>query len=116
MYCIRKKDFLDTQTCPNPQLPQEKTNDLVTEQEEEDFLEVSSASAIEVISDDELDNDRRVELEDYGTQNINLSVTIDKVRKIVRMFRSSTKNEKLQIHVRSEHGKELMLKLDSKTR
>ena len=42
---------------------------------------------------------------------------IEKVRKVVKLFRRSpTKNDLLQKYVQADHGKEIMLKLDTRTR
>ncbi|XP_045128679.1 uncharacterized protein LOC123516756 [Portunus trituberculatus] len=93
-------------------LQEEEADDVEAVQEEEEF-----SGMIEVVSDEDLENIRLEDLEDDEEGNIDLSVTINKVRKIVKMFRKSpTRNEKLQRYVVSEYGKELMLKLDSKTR
>lgn len=48
---------------------------------------------------------------------INISVAINKIRKVARMFRKSPlKNGTLQKYVQEDHGKNLKLILDSKTR
>ncbi|XP_063841155.1 uncharacterized protein LOC135089507 [Scylla paramamosain] len=93
-------------------LQEEEADDVEAVPEEEEL-----SSMIEVVSDEDLENIRLEDLEDDEVGNIDLSVTINKVRKIVKIFRKSpTRNEKLQMYVVSEYGKELMLKLDSKTR
>lgn len=52
-----------------------------------------------------------------SVKNLQLSSLIAKIRKVVKMFRKSTKNDDiLQKHVKEEFGKELSLILDSKTR
>lgn len=51
------------------------------------------------------------------TDNYEIRVIIEKVRKIVRTFRKSpTKNDVLQMYVKTDHGKELQLILDWRTR
>lgn len=51
------------------------------------------------------------------TNERDLHIMISKIRKTVRMFRKSPmKNDLLQKQIRSDHGKELKLILDSKTR
>lgn len=68
-------------------------------------------------ADDESDPDELYE----DTQEVELSETvkplIDKVRRIVKIFRrSAKKNEILQNYVKAEFKKELVLLLDTKTR
>lgn len=67
--------------------------------------------------DDEIDSDDD-EKEDFLEMDMEYEPTIDKMRKIVKLFRySAVKNEILQKIVKKENnGRELMLKLDSKTR
>lgn len=52
-----------------------------------------------------------------GVDKVNVSAAINKIRQIARLFRKSPlKNEILQSYVQKEHGKSLMIILDSKTR
>ena len=52
-----------------------------------------------------------------GVDKVNVSAAINKIRQIGRLFRKSPlKNEILQNYVQNEHGKSLILILDSKTR
>lgn len=90
--------------------------------EEEEAIDVNylvSESEDENFSNDEgllvelENNNERIEM----TENFNLQTLVVKIRKIVKMFRSSPlKNEVLQKHVKDDHQKELQLLLDSKTR
>lgn len=101
-----------------------KKNGQSTENEELNYAE-------EVLTDsdsddfDELhegDESFTVELSAVG-ENVNIEInenynsTIQKVRKVVKMFkRSSLKNERLEFYVRQDLGHELSLILDCKTR
>ena len=52
-----------------------------------------------------------------GVDKVNVSAVINKIRQIARLFRKSPlKNEILQNYVQKEHGKSLMIILDSKRR
>ena len=77
-------------------------------------------STIEIDNPDNYSQGKHIELNDSSLRcgcDINIANTIEKVRKIVKIFRKSPlKNEILQKYVNGEHGKDLQLKLDRKTR
>jgi hypothetical protein len=76
---------------------------------------------VEINSDDENENAYVVDIDDdeteHGELSEDLKPIIDKVRKIVKIFKRSAKNnEALQVYVLHEFKKELVLLLDTKTR
>ena len=74
-------------------------------------------SVLDLDSDEGMQVGTRNECDVEITEKFTLRNVIMKVRVIVRMFRRSPlKNEVLQNHVKEDHGKELQLLLDSKTR
>ena len=93
-----------------------QTEKEVDEDDYESVLDLDSDE--EDLSDDEgMQVGTRNECDVEITEKFTLRNVIMKVRVIVRMFRRSPlKNEVLQKHVKEDHGKELQLLLDSKTR
>lgn len=86
-----------------------------------DAYETDDDSTEEVEEQDE-DENQTIQFLDVNvnaelSKKYNLGNIIAKVRKIVRCFRKSpTKNDLLQKYVKEEHGKEMKLQLDCKTR
>jgi hypothetical protein len=103
---IYKKPVIDTEANIEQDIYNESDSD--SEHDEED-IEVDNGMRIEI----EINPNEEIE----STENFNLRTVIVKIRKIVKMFRRSPlKNEVLQNHVKVDHGKELQLFLDTKTR
>ena len=74
-------------------------------------------SDLESLTSEDNENDQEDNNHEEQQFSDNYKPIIDKIRKIVRLFRRSPlKNETLQKHVKSDLGKELTLILDCKTR
>lgn len=88
-------------------------------EEDDETEEINFTTSVDFQSSQNYDlfNSRDVELTNELLDNISIAQTIQKVRRIVRMFRKSPlKNEILQKYVIIEYNKELKLILDVKTR
>jgi hypothetical protein len=85
------------------------------EDEDNDFS-MNIDSEVECGGNCDVEIDINLDVNDTD-EKINVSAVINKVRKIARLFRKSPlKNEILQKYVTEDHGKNLMMILDTKTR
>lgn len=113
-------DVLYKKLASRIEIPVPEQSSIENLSDDDDIAEedIYTVSAVEISHSDENCTDV-INLADSieGNHEINISVTIIKVRKIVKMFRRSPlKNETLQKYVKLEFHKELNLHLDSKTR
>ncbi|XP_023230454.1 uncharacterized protein LOC111641584 [Centruroides sculpturatus] len=100
------------------QTEDEERNDDIEKDEEDFSYSIDFESVLcERLAEDPFDIDISFELHDTLGNEIVCSQIINKVRKIAKFFRKSPlKNNILQKYVEQEHGKNLHLFLDSKTR